>query len=221
MFRKFLAALSTLLICGTASAGFVPFGIQTNVDEATITGTWGWNACFSTSSNSSVNIADIRAACDGDLVMMGGKLDNGSTVIDVLAAASIDTVFAQTLGRLRNAASTNMENGVSWYRNGFSWGFREEGGLVNQSSADVNLTTPGALGLSWHTSYTDANTTWRQDADLEGVALRPGWCLNDGAFGCPNGSNSRVFYSLDLNPVPTPPLALLGLVALAGLLRRR
>ncbi|MBT1065741.1 PEP-CTERM sorting domain-containing protein [Bowmanella sp. Y26] len=149
-FLQGLVASFALTVSGIANAGLIiPEGIQTSINESTVKNTWGWTECFSGNSRSWHMASSALSSCDGDLLMMATRL-TGSDTFSILAAASFDIVTMNT-SLLQNAASTNIENGVSWYSNASSWGFADIGTLINQTSADVNWTI-GKKGLSWHTN---------------------------------------------------------------------
>jgi len=209
-----------LSVSGLANAGLIPFGIHTNTSATTVTNTWGWDECFSTSSGSSVSVSDALSGCTGDQLMMATRIAGTDNLL-ILAAASFSTVTAQT-AFLNNQQSTNSENGVDWYSNGYSWGFTDVGNLVRQNSADINLHASygNNIGMSWHTGGNVAsNSNWGQNSSVAMVSLRSGWAFNNG-----NNFSSvqeRVLFSLNSVEVPEPSTLAIFALGIMGLASRR
>ncbi|GAA5213392.1 PEP-CTERM sorting domain-containing protein [Corallincola platygyrae] len=169
------AGLGVALLAAStaASAAFIPYGPQNDVAVNTVTNTWGWSECYSSTYATPLgNSADAALAnCSGDYLMLAARR-TGSDVFEVLAAAGWDDVLTDT-GAADNGV-THTANGAEWYyADNWSWGFAGLGDSVRKYQCD---TAGGGERdrLCWHTfdwvggyragSYTGLNssTAWEK-----------------------------------------------------------
>ena len=206
-----------LSISGFANAAIIPFGIQDNIDIATVTNDWGWSLCHQESyGTSGTTIDNLFDDCTGEYVMLASGLNNSAT-LDLAAAALFTEVTSYTA-----VNTTHLANGTEWYYNGDSMGFAPQGATIKQNSADVNgsgqhggsaIDATSPFRLSWHT--TGGNNV--NPTQIEG-----GW--RSGTTTGLNGSsvwNRYVFTANAPAEIPEPTtLAIFGL-GLLGLASRR
>jgi hypothetical protein len=167
-------ATAIFVSTGAAGAATVPYGVQTNVDSATVSG-WGFSECsastYSTPSSSSINDDILGCSPDlGDYIMLAARR-TGSDTFALLAAT--------TIGFLTNLSSgtgnvTTANNGAEWYnQDNYSVGFAGLGDSVSRNSCDTASTNP-ELRLCWHTvdriggwragtaTYLNSSTDWEK-----------------------------------------------------------
>jgi hypothetical protein len=214
-----LSAAFAFLFCGaeTAKAGFLPVGVQNDVQLSTVTGAWGWSIIYQDSySVDSVAISTAFAGA-GDYLMLGA-IRHGSSTIEVLAAALTSDVMTHTAQHV-----THTANGAEWYFNGGSLGFAGLGDTIFQTQADVNGFNERDR-LSWHTN---GPAGFIGEYSAAPTHIRFGW--RAGTFTGLNGSTEwdKIIFTMnaEANPVPAPAGLMLVATALpfAGFLglRRR
>ncbi|MCA9540351.1 MAG: hypothetical protein KC620_15740, partial [Myxococcales bacterium] len=147
-----------------------PFGVQQNVNAAQVAAQ-GWQVCHSSLySTGGHSLAQIRANCQGDDVMMACR-PVGAAAYTLAAAGDYAEVFFD----VGNAAdASHLHNGVQWYYSEtWSWGFAPAGEPVNRTSCDFdsgNQTVP-ELRMCLHTSGGNVNGGYRCGANsLNGSA---------------------------------------------------
>ncbi|MFN3200917.1 MAG: lectin-like protein [Bradymonadia bacterium] len=102
-------------------------------------------------------IADIVAACDGDVLFMGCR-EVGEPDFRVGAMGEREFVLLDTAD-IRSPI--NEHNGVNWYfSDDRSWGFAPEGGAVNRNSCDTNNLDDDDR-ICWHTGGRRMNDGYR------------------------------------------------------------
>lgn len=230
MYQRLLQGITFVFfaaISAAAGAAIIPFGIQTNVSQATVD-SWGWTECHRSAADSygltATNTVD--ANCTGDYMMMGvWDADLGVYGVTGAGETAVVTNFVYSDFNSDNGGVilNNWSNGLNFYRTSGagSWGFT----TIDQTalnSADIllingpnNFLSSGgrddqgelARGMSIHTN---TNGTFGS-----------GWCYN------PDGNNQtcfyspgdeRVFWTANAAPAPEPAtlaLLTLGLASLA------
>jgi len=135
-----------LSVSGFASAGLIPFGIQTDIDTSTLTNN-GWSLNFQSSwSSQAAHDYQMFAGIALDEYVFIGALDTGTSNIALGAAVLYSDLLNYTLGN-----NTNNYNGASWYfRNDYSMGFAAIGETVSLGSADTSFDSGALSKLSWH-----------------------------------------------------------------------
>ena len=130
-------------------------GIRENTPEDLL---GGWEVCHNDRYNEGVaQIAGIRAACDGEFVMLGCR-PVGQANWTLLAMGERDEVFEDT-GNQGNAL--NAHNGVEWYfSDSYSIGFVEPGTGVSRNSCDTANVRPERR-MCWHTGGGRMNSGYR------------------------------------------------------------
>ena len=171
--KKFLSALAlsaASFLPTVAQASLLPSGVHNDVAASTVTETWGFTQCYSSSYGASgASVSSILAGCSGDYLMMAARRV-GSAVFEVLAAANFDDVTFDTgYGNVTHAA-----NGVEWYFSpSYSWGFAGAGDTVSRNSCDTNGMSERDR-LCWHTGGGFMNGGWRAGT-FAGLNSDYGW----------------------------------------------
>ena len=214
---KKLTLIALFTLACKVNAGIIPVGVQNDIAISQVTADWGWTLCYQGTYASSVSVANMFSACNGDYVMLASEL-NGSGVLDVLAAALFTDVTTYTAYN-----TTHTANDVNWYFNGGSMGFAGLGDSIYQSSADIEGSswrgTPENDRLSWHTmgGYNTLPTAvsggWRSGTNIT-LNSATNW--------------NRLVFTANASPAPAAvpePASVamfgLGLLALSGLRRRK
>jgi hypothetical protein len=205
-----------LCLAGSASAGVVPYGVQNDVPLNTILNDWGWTIVYQGDYGNSESLETMFGGATGEYVMLAG-IQDGSSTVDVLAAAPTSEVFTYTALNATHAA-----NGAEWYYNGSSMGFAGLGEAIQQNSADGydvwTLGSPERDRLSWHTLGGSGSTPTAVDG---GWRSGPTLYLNSGDTGW---DRLVLTYTGDVvASVPAPGAILLGTLGagLVGWMRRR
>lgn len=212
-----LASALALAFGAQAQAAVIPVGVHNDVALATVTGTWGWTEIWRGGMFGKANFSDMFAKA-GTHVMVAGFKGGSSTVLEVLAATTLQDALAYTA-----LNQTKLSNGARWYSNGFSFGFAGANDTIQQSSADVGGQNERDR-LSWHTSVFPANgNNWHQDHSRAAQSIFDGY--RHGAQ-YHDSAGQRVIFTLNLavGAVPEPStwaLLILGFGAVGGTMRRR
>lgn len=117
--QRILPALA-LALPSLSHAGYLPYGLQSNVSADTVSG-WGWSQCYRSKRSYSASISQtILPACVGDYLMLGLYNDRTKTYA-VLGAGDFDIVSAfagsnTTLTANNVQALDNWSNGLNFYR---------------------------------------------------------------------------------------------------------
>lgn len=230
--KKILAVSSitlAALMMSPAQAGVIPFGIQTNVTNATVS-SWGWTECARSSSTGNAAVAPILSACNLGYMAMG-VWDASLGAYGVIGIGVRDMVTAITYADSNGDNSgtvQNWSNGLNWYRTASSgsWGFTTSSQTA-LNTADINLVNGLQNEDSIGTNEIELAAGLSLHLDAAGN-FHNGWAYN------PDGNNfthiydagdQRVFWTTNAvaNPVPTSStVAILGLgLALLGISRRR
>jgi hypothetical protein len=206
-----LAALS-----GAARADYNPVGVQNDVAYTDVIN-GGWSVVYRADYGSFSSISSMFGSiAAGSMVMLAGIRD-GSSTIDVLAAATIEDVLLHTAHNATHAA-----NGALWYSNGYSLGFAGLGDTISQSSADTSGWYERDR-LSWHTGV--SGTDWgnfQQDPNAPASVILGGWRSGDNT-GLNDSTDWDKMVLVQAAPVPEPEtyaLMLAGL-GLLGMAQRR
>lgn len=207
--RIFLGLVLGLSASFSANASVIPYGIQSNVSDATVA-SWGWTECHRSDAKA-ISSSDM-SACNGDYIMMGawdaslgayGVVGAGET--SIVTAITYDTHDDDDVDPTLN----NWSNGLNWYRTASwgSWGFTTIGetalnsaDLLLQNGANAFSHEAGsdaggilAAGLSWHISSSgDFTTGWAYNSDGSNFNS----LFSDG--------DQRVFWTININEVPEP-----------------
>ena len=213
--------LLLLSIASPAAASIVPTGVHNDVPLNTVLNDWGWTIAYQdTYATDNVPISTVFANVTGDYVMLAAMPDDGSNIIDVLAADLENVVRTYTA-----LNATNTSNDVEWYYNGWSMGFAGLGDTINQSSADINgsswVGVPNERDrLSWHTASLSSQVP---------SAIQYGWRSGDNIEL--NNASNWIRLVLTNTSAPQSPVvpepasllvwSLLGIVGLAFSSRRR
>ena len=142
---------------GVGDIGALPFeGIVEDLPEADILAA-GFERCYHGLYNDNPAIADILAACEGELLMTGCRAV-GAHNLQLAAVGERAFVLAD---QGREPDPVNVHNGVNWYfSDEFSWGFGPQGEPLNRNSCDVGQTFQ-ELRMCWHTSNGSLNGGYR------------------------------------------------------------
>jgi opacity protein-like surface antigen len=159
MKKTLIAALLALGAAGSANAAvWMPSGPQTNVALTTVL-SGGWTQCYASTMQTAIGrqAQNVLGACQGDFLMMAGRL-TGSNEFLVLAAADRDDTIVNTGAN----SVTHLANGSNWwFSNDWSWGFTAANDTVRNGSCD---TSAGPTSMCLHTldgvgGYRINNTT--------------------------------------------------------------
>ena len=117
----------------------------------------GWEVCHNDRYNQSeATFANIRAACNGEFVMLGCR-PVGQANWTLLAMGDRDEVFEDTV----QGNVLNPHNGVDWYfSDSYSMGFVEPGTGVSRNSCDTANVRPERR-MCWHTGQGRMNSGYR------------------------------------------------------------
>lgn len=230
--KKILAVSSitfAALMMSPAQAGVIPFGIQTNVTNATVS-SWGWTECARSSLTGNAAVAPILSACNLGYMAMG-VWDASLGVYGVIGIGVRDMVTAITYADYTgddNGTTQNWSNGLNWYRTASfgSWGFTTSSQTA-LNSADINLVNGLQNEDSIGTNEIELAAGLSLHLDAAGN-FHDGWAYNpDGNTftSIYENGDQRVFWTTNAvaNPVPTSStVAILGLgLVLLGMSRRR
>lgn len=150
--KNTLAAL-TLALPALSHAGYLPYGLQSNVSAETVS-SWGWSTCLRvTNAQTTSPSLDswLPAACSGDYLMMA--LLNVQTNTYVALGAGDFSVVTGYAGTLRKTQTLDhWSNGLNFYRatqtinyNGGkrteygTWGFTTNGAITLSNNTDGYL----------------------------------------------------------------------------------
>jgi hypothetical protein len=203
MKRSFSAFLVAMAAAGSAHAApaYMPTGPQANVSLATVT-SGGWTQCYASTFNIGIGnqAQNVLSQCNGDYLMMAGRVTGSDTFLSLAAADRDDTIF-----NTDQTSVTHLANGSNWwFGNNWSWGYTASNDTVSNGSCDTS-DSPASMCL--HT--------------LDNVG---GYRINN-QMGL-NGSLGfeKVFFVANAFNVPEPAsvgLIGLGLLAFAGSRKRR
>jgi len=207
-----------LSVSGFANAGIIPFGIQSNVSQATLDG-WGWSECHRSSYNANIAESSVTGACTGDYLMMG-LWDFSLGAYGVLGAGETSTVTALTYDSYSsdNGGTTlnNFSNGLNFYRtaNSGSWGFTTNT-ITELNSADILLFN----GLQSQNGQVEVNLSTGLSFHTNSGNFTDGWAYNTTGsnFTSMSSGDQRVFFQYTQVPEPsTLAIFALGIMGLAS-----
>lgn len=213
MMRSLLASLA-IALCGLSAGSaaqaltYDPIGVQTNVDDATVFGSWQvlYSSLY---SQSGIALGDIYSGANDQIMLAARQVGSDNFAL----LATIDT---STLTGLHTARNETVEaNGAQWYANGLSMGFAGSGSAIFQFDADI-LSSDGAQRLSWHT-----NSGAYIGASYAATEIGAGWRAGTAYFAY--GGWER-FILTEIPDVPMPPalpLFLCSMSMLTMMARRR
>jgi hypothetical protein len=221
-------ALALLISGSSAIAAITPYGIQSNVSQATVD-SWGWTEIHRSPGDQDVNISDILSAATGDYLMMG-VWDKSAQQYAILGAGETSVVTATTYQDYSsdNGGTTlnNWSNGINFYRtvsNG-SWGFTSNT-LTELNWADILLIN----GLQSQNGQTETVLSQGLSFHSNGSQLFYGWAYNTTGndWHSISGNEERVFFTANADEAIPEPTTLIVWSLLGGLgiaaahLRRR
>lgn len=148
MKTSFASTLLALGVVATTPAlalpSYLPSGPQINVAEATVTG-GGWTQCYAATFDAIIGNQgeSVLNACQGDFLMMAGRVTGSNTFLSLAAALRSDTIV--DTGQTSN---THLANGSEWwYSPEWSWGFTAAGDTVSNSECNIDLDSPTSMCL--------------------------------------------------------------------------
>ncbi|MCB9537575.1 MAG: hypothetical protein H6704_15095 [Myxococcales bacterium] len=149
-------------ICPAGGGGFSFEGIREDLPEADVV-RGGFEPCFAGRyDDNQALVADVLAACDGDVLLLGCRPVGDDTLHLAAMGARADVLFP-TGG---DANTTHAHNGVAWYfDDSHSWGFAPEGARVQLNSCDTS-NEQGPLRMCWHTGGGRLNSGYRCGDEL-------------------------------------------------------
>lgn len=146
--KKIALALMTIGFVGSAQAAlYMPVGPQTNVALSTVTN-GGWTQCYAADFGAAIGNSGelVLNACQGDNLMMAGRIKGSDSFLVLAAADYADTIVNTGV----NTSNTHLANGANWYyAPNWSWGFTAANDSVNLSSCDVG--NDSATSMCLHT----------------------------------------------------------------------
>jgi hypothetical protein len=145
MQKAFATLLLSLAAASSAQALplYLPSGPQTNVALTTVT-SGGWTQCYAATFNVSIGnqAQDVLSQCNGDYLMMAGRVTGSSDFLVLAAADRNDTII-----NTGQSNGTHLSNGSNWwFANNWSWGFTAAGDTVTNSQCDTS-NSPTSLCL--------------------------------------------------------------------------
>jgi hypothetical protein len=140
-------------------------GVQQDLPEAALLG-GGFEPCWSGPLvQDGVPIADVQAACTGDVLVMGCRAV-GEPTLRVSAMGTQAAVF-RDVGEAADAS--HQHNGVTWYFSpNRSWGFAPGRAVVRRSSCDISDDRPEQR-MCWHTRDGNISAGWSCGATRNGA----------------------------------------------------
>jgi PEP-CTERM motif len=135
-------AAAVTLAGNSAWAGFLPYGLQGDVSQATVD-SWGWTEIHRSAASQATSESDILSAADGDYLMMGvwDKIAGQYAILGA-GASSVVKAITYTDFTSDNGGTTlnNYSNGLNFYRTQTvgAWGFTTNN-KTELNSTDVLL----------------------------------------------------------------------------------
>jgi len=177
---KILLTITFVASSSIASAGIIPYGIQTNLTQATIEG-WGWTECSRSSALSvgTPSIPSVFSSCDGSYLMMTAW--DGANQNYGIAAAGETTVveklvFTSSTDDRNFSTLENWSNGVNFYRSG---GFNGAWGFTNINSVSLNNIDINLFNVRQQMTGAGTQTT---EAQTGKDAIGLSWSVRNGVF---------------------------------------
>ncbi len=167
-----------MVLHGAWTRGLNLPGIQQSLAAETVAG-GDFRECHRSRYTDRTPLADIRAACDGDVLLLACR-PVGSTRYTLAAMGRRDEVLRDVGPGI---GDSHAHNGLSWYFDeSTSWGFLPAGARVARATCDVDRADRPEQRLCWHTEndtlapgYRCGGNFLNGDAGWERVVLhRPG-----------------------------------------------
>jgi len=187
---------------------YLPFGPQTNVPVATVTG-GGWTECYRNTYANIIDADTVLSDCPGSQLMLSCR-QTGSNTLTLLAQGNRSDV---TFDTGMNLGVTHIANGVGWYFNFIggsdsgegenAWGFVRAGDSVAKNNCDIDNSGANDERLCWHLQDTVGGYRCGATEDLNRGEVAASW--------------ERIVY-MPSAPSSVPTLSEWGLIAMAGIL---
>jgi cysteine-rich repeat protein len=143
-------------------------GIRQDIPQAEID-QGGFVECWSSDySDTDIPLADVDAACDGEVLLMGCAAEGA----DGLAVGAMGLGREVKRARGDGEMDSGEHNGVQWYRsNGRSWGFAPAGAAIRRSTCDVEA-EQREQRMCWHVNGAQLVAGWSCGAQRGLVGAR-------------------------------------------------
>lgn len=214
--KRVLAVVAAALPA-LSHAGYLPYGVQSNLTPETLNN-WGWTQCLSSTSGLGPVTQKISSNCAGDYLMMG-LFDSKTNKYVILGAGEYDVVMTWTNTPMSQSTSNvqaldNWSNGLNFYRStywgpsnnvmGGTWGFTTNSVVNLVVTRDTFLTNGYSKGENT-SSQPSAGLSFSGSFNYDTLSHYTTYNTNGYDYGYSTSTFTKVFLSLSGPVTNVPP----------------